>query len=1012
MDYTLTELTLLYKKLKREIACLNNSITIIQQQIDNLTIEGDIGTLQEVCTEGNTTDTNILMSGAGARHLKISNTSVLNGDVDLEITTTGDFNVRNYANKNLSLWTNNAERLKIFNTGVVRVPNLAGLEPRLVIAGNTGDLSSAVIGSGLNFDGFTLTADGGSGGGSGLTNFSFTDANGFTGTVTNPTTTPTLSLVLRNATSTQAGQLTATDWSTFNSKLSNITGLITQGTNVTITGSGTSGSPYVISSTDTSNPGTVTSFSFTNGGGFTGVVTNGSSTPVLSLTLQSASGTQNGQLTATDWATFNSKLSNITGLIEEGSNVTITGSGTSADPYVINSTASGGGSTLAVGGTGAVQFADGTNFDGETNLFWDKTNNRLGINTSTPSSNLHVSRLSTGVYGDLGVFEDSVNADGFAMFGTKSNGKQFNWGAGGNAETAYGVANSAFIFDLTSDAMRFIIGPTGAVRIPDLAGTGTEMVVASSTGVLSRQAIPSGGSGLSTADNGLTANTSTNVRLGGTLIQNTTLAADTFRLLMTGQNTTQTLTVNNSSSGTGLWGISASGYGVQANSTTGVALLAEVNPTSDNTVIPVAEFSRTTQAGSGGANGMGGSIDMKIKTISDVPVISNQIISKWTTAATATRTSELSITGVNSAVTTNLATLSGNGALKLNQYGDGTFTGTATKWAAFDTDGNVIEVNPPSGSGITTADNGLTANTSSNVRLGGTLLATTNINKAGFDFSILGNGGFLARTQSGNDQGNVATSTNGGALQYANTSTGLVTDVLANNSSSIVSFQGITGSDIKNQVEVNVNGINLFTDVPLTGGKGLKVLVGAQAQLTEYGSGTYTGTATKFLAVTSTGHVIEEDVPLHTDQEVATAQNSWGKVHGSDGADILDDVIIIGSESDDTLRTITLNMVYYRASASVTTGAWETIATIPADARPTVDVHAALPCIVEGSSYTLANVAITGTQELVAPTVRIRTNGDVQVYIKTITTPVVSSAVNYVLVPIAVTYFKHSVALP
>ncbi len=53
--------------------------------------------------------------------------------------------------------------------------------------------------------------------------------------------------------------------------------------------------------------GTVSSFSFTNGGGFTGTVATATSTPALSLTLQNASASQAGQLSASDFSTFNSK---------------------------------------------------------------------------------------------------------------------------------------------------------------------------------------------------------------------------------------------------------------------------------------------------------------------------------------------------------------------------------------------------------------------------------------------------------------------------------------------------------------------------------------------------------------------------------------------------------------------------------------------------------------------------------------------------------------------------------
>jgi hypothetical protein len=51
-----------------------------------------------------------------------------------------------------------------------------------------------------------------------VTSFAFTNANGFTGSVSNSTATPTLSLTLQNATTAQSGQLTSVDWNTFNDK--------------------------------------------------------------------------------------------------------------------------------------------------------------------------------------------------------------------------------------------------------------------------------------------------------------------------------------------------------------------------------------------------------------------------------------------------------------------------------------------------------------------------------------------------------------------------------------------------------------------------------------------------------------------------------------------------------------------------------------------------------------------------------------------------------------------------
>jgi len=75
-------------------------------------------------------------------------------------------------------------------------------------------------------------------------------------------------------------------------------------------------SSYYLSSNPsgyTNNTGTVTNFLFTNGSGFTGSVSNSTSTPTLSLALQNATSGQSGQLTSTDWNTFNGKQAALDG---------------------------------------------------------------------------------------------------------------------------------------------------------------------------------------------------------------------------------------------------------------------------------------------------------------------------------------------------------------------------------------------------------------------------------------------------------------------------------------------------------------------------------------------------------------------------------------------------------------------------------------------------------------------------------------------------------------------------
>lgn len=125
----------------------------------------------------------------------------------------------------------------------------------------------------------------------------------------------------------------------------------------------------------------------------------------------------------------------------------------------------------------------------------------------------------------------------------------------------------------------------------------------------------------------------------------------------------------NSSAGAGVSGVSNTGYGGAFQSNSGVALW--LNGGAPNVILLGSTILNNTTAafaisksGQGGtpANGFGVSIDFSIAD--DTPpsaLLANQLISKWTTVTHATRTSQFSITGVNSAVTNVLLQIAGSG---------------------------------------------------------------------------------------------------------------------------------------------------------------------------------------------------------------------------------------------------------------------------------------------------------------------------------------------------------------
>jgi len=235
--------------------------------------------------------------------------------------------------------------------------------------------------------------------------------------------------------------------------------------------------------------------------------------------------------------------------------------------------------------------------------------------------------------------------------------------------------------------------------------TGSNLVLERMDGDSVVIALPGGGT-TETASNG-NVKIGNDIQWGGPLTSSPTIAVNTFTLNMStstsndvlnitgtsGNGVLSTVTsgsglkgVSDVSSGVGVWGIGRTGVVGTTTNTAGVGIGAVNSSTSSgavalnvlsngdnaatltsdlinsNSVLPVVRIKRSVSGGSAGANGIGNEIAFETETdLNNNIVNSNSIISKWTNAANASRTSEFSIIGVGNTFPKVLLTLAGNG---------------------------------------------------------------------------------------------------------------------------------------------------------------------------------------------------------------------------------------------------------------------------------------------------------------------------------------------------------------
>jgi len=226
-----------------------------------------------------------------------------------------------------------------------------------------------------------------------------------TAPITGGTITSTGTIGITQASASADGYLSSANWTTFNNKLQ-------AGDNVSAL---TNDAGY------TTNTGTVTSITTS------GPLTGGTITTTGTLGINQATTSTDGYLSSVDWNTFNNKQpagAYLTTVAVDG--ITITGDGTVGSPLVASGGGGGGisiGDAVGSGTSGSILFVDaGTNLaqdNGE--LYWDNTNNRLGIGTTSPSAAIEVDAGASTEYAIL-----TTGANGRVGLTTQYGGIHFN----------------------------------------------------------------------------------------------------------------------------------------------------------------------------------------------------------------------------------------------------------------------------------------------------------------------------------------------------------------------------------------------------------------------------------------------------------------------------------------------------------------------------------------------------------------------------------------------------------
>ena len=311
-------------------------------------------------------------------------------------------------------------------------------------------------------------------------------------------------VTLPDATTTLVGRDT-TDTLT-NKSISGSTNTLSNIGNASLTNSA-----ITINGTSTSLGGSISVGTVTSVTGTAPVVSSGGNTPAISMAAATTS--VDGYLTSTDWNTFNNKTSNTGTVTSVGgtgtvNGITLTGTVTTSGNLTLGGTLSGVSLTTQVSGTlpvanggtgtataftaGSVVFAGASGVYSQDNasLFFDNTNDRLGVGTASPAYRL--SSKQSGNTGSASLGVSSINSANDTVIGIG-----YDSGSDTNRVVSSFVSTGAFkpISFWTSDLQRMQIDTSGNLLVGTTTDTiGTLVVKAKNTGYGGIQVVIQGGS--------------------------------------------------------------------------------------------------------------------------------------------------------------------------------------------------------------------------------------------------------------------------------------------------------------------------------------------------------------------------------------------------------------------------------------------------------------------------------------------------------------------------------------